>query len=151
MIQLKVILSQDVKGTGKKGDLVNVSDGFARNYLFPRKLAVEASAQALSEKSNRESAAAFRLAEEKAAAEAKKAKIHGKTIKIIGKAGQSGKLFGSITPKEIVEVLRTQYGLELDKKKVTLHSDIKTFGTFSCEVKLYTGIVAEVTIEVVKE
>ena len=147
---MKVILNQDVKGTGKKGDLVNVSDGYARNFLFPRKLAVEANAQALSEK-NRESAAAFRLAEEKAAAEAKKAKIHGKTIRIVGKAGQSGKLFGSITPKEIVEVLNTQYGLAIDKKKITLRSEIKTFGTFECEVKLYTGIVANVNIEVVKE
>ena len=137
---MKVILNQDVKGTGKKGDLVNVSDGYARNFLFPRKLAVEANAQALSEKNNRESAAAFRLAEEKAAAEAKKAKIHGKT-----------KLFGSITPKEIVEVLNSQYGIDTDKKKISLRSEIKTFGTFECEVKLYTGIVANVNIEVVKE
>ena len=114
-------------------------------------MAVEANAQALSEKNNRESAAAFRLAEEKAAAEAKKAKIHGKTIKIVGKAGQSGKLFGSITPKEIVEVLNSQYGIDTDKKKISLRSEIKTFGTFECEVKLYTGIVANVNIEVVKE
>ena len=148
---MKVILNQDVKGTGKKGDLVNVSDGYARNFLFPRKLAVEANAQALSEKNNRESSAAFKLAEEKAAAEAKKAKIHGKTVKILGKAGQSGKLFGSITPKEIVEVLNAQYGLESDKKEITRKSDIKTFGTFECEVKLYTGIVANINIEVVKE
>lgn len=148
---MKVILSQDVKGTGKKGELVNVSDGYARNFLFPRKLAVEANAQALNDKNNKESAAAFRVAEEKAAAEAKKAKIHGKTVKIIGKAGQSGKLFGSITPKEIVEELKTQYGIEVDKKKITLRSEIKTFGTFECEVKFYPGIVAEMNIEVVKE
>ena len=105
----------------------------------------------MSEKNNRESAAAFRLAEEKAAAEAKKAKIDGKTVKIIGKAGQSGKLFGSITPKEIAEVLKTQYGLDIDKKKITLKSDIKTFGTFECEVRLYTGISASVTIDVASE
>lgn len=148
---MKVILNQDVKGTGKKGDLVNVSDGYARNFLFPRKLAVEANAQAMNEKNSKESAAAFRLAEEKAAAEAKKAKIHGKTLKIVGKAGQSGKLFGSITPKEIVEVLKNQYGLDIDKKKISLKSEIKTFGTFECDVKLYTGIVAEMNIEVIKE
>ena len=148
---MKVILNQDVKGTGKKGDLVNVSDGYARNFLFPRKLAVEANAQAMNEKNSKESAAAFRLAEEKAAAEAKKAKIHGKTLKIVGKAGQSGKLFGSITPKEIVEVLKNQYGLDIDKKQISLKSEIKTFGTFECDVKLYTGIVAEMNIEVVKE
>lgn len=148
---MKVILNQDVKGTGKKGDLVNVSDGYARNFLFPRKLAVEASAQAMNEKNNKESAAAFRLAEEIAAAEAKKAQLEGKTLRIVGKAGQSGKLFGSITPKEIVEVIKNQYGLTIDKKKITLKSEIKTFGTFSCEVKLYTGITAEMTIEVVSE
>ena len=148
---MKVILNQDVKGTGKKGDLVNVSDGYARNFLFPRKLAVEANAQAMSEKNNRESAAAFRKEKKKAAAEAKKAKIDGKTVKIIGKAGQSGKLFGSITPKEIAEVLKTQYGLDIDKKKITLKSDIKTFGTFECEVRLYTGISASVTIDVASE
>lgn len=148
---MKVILNQDVKGQGKKGDLVNVSDGYARNFLFPRNLAVEANAQAMSEKANKDSAAAFRLAEEKAAAEAKKAKIDGKTLKIVGKAGQNGKLFGSITPKEIVEVLKTQYGLEVDKKKISLRSEIKTFGTFECDVKLYTGIVANMNIEVVSE
>lgn len=148
---MKVILKQDVKGQGKKGDLVNVSDGYARNFLFPRNLAVEANAQAMSDKANKDSAAAFRLAEEKAAAEAKKAKIDGKTLKIVGKAGQSGKLFGSITPKEVVEELKSQYGLEIDKKKVTLRSEIKTFGTFECEVKLYTGIVASMNIEVVSE
>lgn len=148
---MKVILNQDVKGQGKKGDLVNVSDGYARNFLFPRNLAVEANAQAMSEKANKDSAAAFRLAEEKAAAEAKKAKIDGKTLKIVGKAGQNGKLFGSITPKEIVEVLKTQYGLEVDKKKIALRSEIKTFGTFECDVKLYTGIVANMNIEVVSE
>ena len=148
---MKVVLLKDVKNIGKRDEILNVSDGYARNFLFPRKLAIEANAQALSEKNNRESSAAFRLAEEKAAAEAKKAKIHGKTIKIVGKAGQSGKLFGSITPKEIVEVLNSQYGLDVDKKKITLRSEIKTFGTFECEVKLYTGIVANVNIEVVKE
>lgn len=148
---MKVILNQDVKGTGKKGDLINVSDGYARNFLFPRKLAVEANAQAINDKNNRESAAAFRIAEEKAAAEDKKAKIDGKTLKIVGKAGKSGKLFGSITPKEVAENLKSQYSIEVDKKKITLHSEIKAFGTFECEVKLYTGISAKMNIEVVSE
>lgn len=148
---MKVILNQDVKGTGKKGELVNVSDGYARNFLFPRKLAVEANAQAMNDKTNKESAAAFRVAEEKAAAEEKKAKIDGKTLNIVGKAGQSGKLFGSITAKEVAEALKKQFGIEVDKKKITLHSEIKTFGTFECEVKFYTGISAKMNIEVVKE
>lgn len=148
---MKVILNQDVKGTGKKGDLVNVSDGYARNFLFPRKLAVEANAQSINDKNNRESAAAFRIAEEKAAAEEKKSKIDGKTLKFVGKAGKSGKLFGSVTPKEISETLKSQYAIDVDKKKITLHSEIKTFGTFECEVKLYTGISAKMNIEVVSE
>lgn len=148
---MKVILNQDVKGTGKKGDLVNVSDGYARNFLFPRKLAVEANARTINDKNNRESAAAFRIAEEKAAAEEKKSRIDGKTLKIVGKAGKSGKLFGSITPREVAENLKSQYALEVDKKKITLHSEIKSFGTFECEVKLYTGISAKINIEVVSE
>ncbi len=148
---MKVILNQDVKGTGKKGELVNVSDGYARNFLFPRKLAVEANAQAMNDKNNKESAAAFRVAEEKAAAEQKKAKIDGKTLKVVGKAGKSGKLFGSITAKEVAEALKGEFGIEVDKKKITLHSEIKAFGTFECEVKFYTGISAKLNIEVVSE
>lgn len=148
---MKVILNQDVKGTGKKGELVNVSDGYARNFLFPRKLAVEANAQAMNDKNNKESAAAFRVAEEKAAAEAKKSKIDGKTLKIAGKAGKSGKLFGSITAKEVAESLKAQFAIEVEKKKITLNSEIKAFGTFECEVKLYTGISAKLNIEVVSE
>lgn len=147
---MKVILQQDVKGQGKKGELVNVSDGYARNFLFPRGLAVEANAQAMSEKANKDSAAAFRLAEEKAAAEAKKAAIDGKTLTIVGKAGQSGKLFGSVTPKEVVEALKNQFGMEIDKKKISLHSEIKTFGTFECDVKFYTSIVASMNIDVIR-
>ncbi len=148
---MKVILNENVKGTGKKGDLVNVSDGYARNFLFPRNLAVEANAKAMSEKKNKESSEAYRVAEEKAAAEQKKAKINGKTLSIVGKAGQSGKLFGSITPKEVAAAIKDQFGIDIDKKKITLKSEIKSFGTFECELKLYHDVSAKVNIEVVQE
>ena len=128
---MKVVLLADVQGRGKKGELVNVSDGYARNYLFPHKLAKEANAQAMSELT-------------KEAVE----KINGKTLKLYAKAGQGGRLFGSVTAKEISEELKKSYGLQVDKRKIDLSSDIKSFGTFECEVKFYTGISAKIFVMV---
>ena len=143
-IAMKVILLQDVKGSGKKGELVTVSDGYARNFLFPRKLAKEANAQAMNELKNREESIRFHIeAEKKSAAEAAE-KIEGKTVKIFAKAGQGGKIFGSVTAKEIAEELKKAYGVEIDKRKIVLSGDIKAFGTYECEVKLYTGISAKI-------
>lgn len=144
---MKVVLQQDVKGTGKKGDVVNVSDGYARNFLFPRKLAVEANASALNDIANRERAAAHRIEQEKKAAEALRAKLNGTTIKIMAKAGQNGRLFGSITSKEVAEEISRICETAIDKRKITM-SDIKSFGTYECEIKLYTGISAKVYIMV---
>ena len=96
---MKVVLKQDVKGLGKKGELVSVSDGYARNFLFPRNLASEANAQAMSELKNKEQAEKYRIETETAAAKADAAKIEGKTVKVVAKAGQNGKLFGSVTAK----------------------------------------------------
>lgn len=143
---MKVILLQDVKGTGKKDDIVNVSDGYGRNYLLPRKLAIEASAQAMNDIGNRERAKEHRLSEEKKAAEAVAKKLSGTTVKIFAKAGFSGKLFGSITSKEVAETISKQAGTEIDKRKVAIASDIKTFGTYECEVKLYAGISAKLYV-----
>lgn len=106
---MKVILLQDVKGSGKKGELVNVSDGYARNFLFPKKLAREANAQAMNELKNAEAAKEHHAAVELANAKEAAAKIEGKTVKVVGKAGQGGKLFGSVTAKEIAEELKKQY------------------------------------------
>lgn len=143
---MKVILQQDVKGTGKKGEIVTVSDGYARNFLFPRKIAIEASAAALNEVASKEKAEKHRLDMEKKAAQEFADKLSGSTVKVTAKAGQNGKLFGSITAKEIAEALSKKYSVDIDKRKVTIDSDIKQFGTYEAEVKVYTGISAKIYV-----
>lgn len=144
---MKVILMADVKGHGKKGELCNVSDGYARNFLFPKKLAIEADASAMNELRTKQSADAHHKAEEKAAAQAVYDKINGKTVTIKAKAGASGKLFGAVTSKEVAAEISRLYDVAIDKKKVSM-SDIKSFGEFTAEVKLYNGITASVTVAV---
>lgn len=142
---MKVVLTQDVKGLGKKGELVSTSDGYARNYLFPRKLAMEANAQAMSELKNREAAEKHRIETEKAAANELASKLNGKTVKLSAKAGANGKLFGSVTAKDIAEKIGLDFGFELEKRKVIVQ-DIKAFGTYPVEVKLYNGISASLYV-----
>lgn len=144
---MKVVLKQDVKGLGKKGELVNASDGYARNFLFPKNLAVEANAQNMSELKNREQAEKYRIATETAAAKANADKMSGKTIKLTAKAGANGKLFGSVTSKELAEKINDEFGVKVDKKKISC-DDIKQFGTYEFEVKLYTGISAKLFVMV---
>ena len=139
---MKVILTQDVKNLGKKGEMVNTSDGYARNFLFPRKLAVEANAQAMTELKNREASQNHKIEVEKAAANEAASKINGKTVKITAKAGQNGKLFGSVTAKEIAETVKKQFSIDVDKRKISV-DDIKTFGTFPAQAKFYQGITAD--------
>ena len=141
---MKVVLLADVKGSGKKGELVNVSDGYARNFLFPKKLAKEANAQALNELKNAEESKAFKIKQETEAAQASADKINGTSVSILAKAGQGGKLFGSVTAKEIAEAIKKQYGVDVDKRKIDTKGDMKAFGTYECEVKLYSGITATV-------
>ena len=141
---MKVVLLADVKGSGKKGELVNVSDGYARNFLFPKKLAKEANAQALNELKNAEESKAFKIKQETEAAQASADKINGKSVSILAKAGQGGKLFGSVTAKEIAEAIKKQYGVDVDKRKSDTKGDMKAVGTYECEVKLYSGITATV-------
>lgn len=147
---MKVVLLTDVKGSGKKGELVNVSDGYARNFLFPRKLAKEANAQAMNELKNAQAAAEHKIQVEKDNANSAKEKLDGKSVKIIAKAGQGGKLFGSVTSKEIAEAIKAQYQVEIDKRRIEA-SDIKAFGMFECEIKLYTGISAKIYVVVGEE
>lgn len=144
---MKVVLIQDVKGLGKKGELVNTSDGYARNFLFPRKLAMEANAQAMSELKNREAAEKHRIDTEIAAAKANAAKLEGKTVKLTAKGGAGGKLFGSVTSKDVAALIAKEYGIVLDKRKVVVE-DIKAFGTYPVEVKLYNGISASMYVSV---
>lgn len=144
---MKVILLQDVKGHGKKGELCNVSDGYARNFLFPKKLAVEADNTAMNELKNREAAAAHHKKEEIAAAQDTAKKLEGKTVIISAKAGSNGKLFGSVTSKEIAAEIAKSLGIQIDRKKMNA-PDIKNFGEFTAEIKLYQGISAKITVKV---
>ena len=144
---MKVILLADVKGHGKKGELCNVSDGYARNFLFPKKLAIEADNAALNELKNREEAAAHHKQEEINAAKELAAKLEGKTVTIKAKAGNNGKLFGSVTSKEIAAEIKKSIGVEIDRKKMSV-ADIKNFGEYTAEIKLYVGITAKITVKV---
>ncbi len=144
---MKVVLLQDVKGHGKKGELCNVSDGYARNFLFPKKLAVEADNAALNELKNREQAAAHHKQEEINAAKATAQALNGKEVVIKAKAGSNGKLFGSVTSKEIAAEIKNKLGIEIDKKKMSV-ADIKNFGEYTAEIKLYQGITAKINVKV---
>lgn len=147
---MKVILQQDVKNLGKKGELVNTSDGYARNYLFPRGLAIEANASAMNDFKNKENAKKFHKAEEIKAAEADAAKLNGKTVKLTAKAGANGKLFGSVTAKDISSAIKCELGIDVDKRKITV-DDIKQFGSFEAEIKIYQGITAKIYVQVTEQ
>ncbi len=146
---MKVILQADVKGQGKKGQLINVSDGYARNFLLPKGLAVEANSENLNVMKTKDAAEQHRLAVEKAAAQELAGKLSGKTVKLCAKAGANGKFFGSITSKEIAEAVSKQLSLEINKKKITV-ADIKAFGTYDAEAKIYTDISAKFFVTVVE-
>jgi large subunit ribosomal protein L9 len=145
---MKVILKKDIKGTGKVGDLVNVSDGHARNYLIPRGMAIEADAKALNELKNAKASEAHKQEMHKQEAQAVCDKIEGQIISLHAKAGQGGRLFGSVTAKEIAEELKAKYGVAVDKKKITLDADIKAFGTYEAQVKLHPQITAKFRVQV---
>ncbi|MDF2567990.1 MAG: hypothetical protein K0R90_1446 [Oscillospiraceae bacterium] len=147
---MQVILKEDVKGSGKKGDLVNVSDGYAKNFLFKKGLAVEATAKNLNEKKNKDEAAAHRIEMELKSAQETAQKLEGKAIKLTAKAGSNGKLFGSVTSKEIAASLLEEYGLDIDKRKISLSSDIKAYGTYEFDVKLHTKVTAKMKAMIVE-
>ena len=147
---MKVILQQDVKGQGKKGQLIEASDGYARNFLLPRKLAVEATADNLNTMKLQEKAKKAKEAAEKAEAEALAAKLKEVTVRITAKAGNGGRLFGSITTKEIAEELKKQFDIDLPKAKLVLDEPIKAFGGYELKAKLgyeVTGAVKVVVVE----
>ena len=144
---MKVILLADVKSKGKKGDLINVSDGYARNFLFPKNLATEADSAALSEMKSRQAAAEHHKEEEIAAAKSLADKLNGKSVTLKAKAGASGRLFGSITSKEIADEINRVFEVNIDKKKLSV-ADIKNFGDYTAEIKLYKGISAKVNVKV---
>ena len=145
---MKVILQQDVKGQGKKGQLVDVSDGYARNFLLPRKLAIEANADNVNTMKLHEKAKAAKEAAEKAEAEAIAEKLQGCSVKISAKAGTGGRLFGAVTSKEVAEALKKQHGIDINKSKIVQDEAIKTFGTFQLKCKLGYEVVGTINVVV---
>ena len=148
---MKVILQQDVKGHGKKGQMVEVSDGYGRNYLLPRKLAVEATAENVNTMKMQDKAKAARLAEEKAQALAAAEQLKGVQVKIKARAGQGGKLFGSITSKEISEELKKQFDMDVSKSKIVLSEPIKSFGAFSVKCRLGSEVSGVINLLVIED
>ena len=145
---MKVILLEDVKGTGKKGEVREVKDGYARNCLIAKKLAVEATPQNMNLLEGQKASAQHKIDVETANAKDIAAKLEGKTVKIQAKGGAGGRLFGSITGKDIAAQLKKQLNCDVDKRKLVPESEIKTFGSFSVEAKLYSGVSAKFTVMV---
>ena len=141
---MKVILTQDVKSQGKKGDLINVSDGYARNFLLPRGLAKEATKQNLAELEGKNESVAYRKNQEELRAHGISERLKEITVNISAKAGAGGKLFGSVTSKDVAEALKSQYNIDIDKRKIELaDGGIKTLGVTSVKVNLYPKIKGE--------
>lgn len=145
---MKVILLQDIKGVGKKDQIINANDGYARNYLFPKKLAVEANAGNLGNLKAKQESNQYRKDVQKEEAIKLAEKIKNINLTITVKAGESGKIFGGVTAKEIAENLNNQYKIDIDKKKIILPETIKVLGTFTVDIKLYEGIIGKLKVEV---
>ena len=145
---MKVILLQDVKGKGKKGQMLEVSDGYARNYMLPRKIAIEATADAVNTMRMNDKATQERIAKEKAEALEVSKKLRELTVVVTAKGGGSGRLFGSITNAEVAEALEKKTGIKLDKRKIVLNETIKTVGTYTATCKLCYEITAPLTVKI---
>ena len=148
---MKVILQQDVKGQGKKGQMVNVSDGYARNFLFPKKLAVEATADNVNTMKLQEKARLTKLAEEKAQAQAIAEQLKELTVRVVAKGGNGGRLFGAVTTKEVSDALKAQHNIEINKAKLVLDDPIKSFGGYELKAKLGHDVTGTVKVIVVEE
>lgn len=148
---MKVILKADIKGVGKKDQIINASDGYARNFLFPKNLAVEANAENMSKLKAKQDSNAFKKSQEKEEAEKVADKLKKILVKIKVKSGANGKIFGGVSSKEIAENLERQYQIKVDKKKIDLKDTIKTLGTFDVEIKLFEGVIGKVKIDVISE
>ena len=146
---MKVILFSDIKGVGKKDQVIEASDGYARNYLFPKKLALEANTENMSKLKSRQNSNQFRKDTEKKQAEEIAKKLKGIMLKIKVRAGENGKIFGGVTSKEISDGLKRDYNIDIDKKKILLNETIKTIGTFTIDIKLYEGVIGKLKIDVI--
>ena len=145
---MKVIFLQDVKGSGKKGEVKTVADGYARNMLLPKGYAVEATAKNINLLEGQKASAQHKIDLEIAAAKEAAAKVKGKKVKISAKAGSNGKLFGSVTAGNVADALNVQFGVKVDKKKIALSTDIKNFGSYTAVIKFYNGITETIDIDV---
>lgn len=148
MVQVKVILKTDIKGVGKKDEIINASDGYARNFLFPKKLAVEANNENISKWKAKQQSAQYQKQQEKEEAMKIADKLSKISIRIQVKAGENGKIFGGVSSKEISELLEKQYQIRVDKKKIDLKEPIKTLGIRTVEIKLFEGIIGKVKVDI---
>ena len=147
---MKVILMQDVKGKGKKGQMIEVSDGYARNFMLPRKIAVEATADAVNTMKMNDKAAAEKAAKERAEALEISKKLRDMTLTVTAKGGGAGRLFGSVTNQEIADALKANAGIALDKRKIVISDTIKSVGTYTVQCKLGYEITAPLTVKIVE-
>lgn len=147
---MKVILLTDIKGKGKKDQVLDVADGYAKNYLIAKKLAVAADAQNINELKNREASKQYKYDQEKAAAMELATKLKDITVILKRKAGVDSKLYGAVTSKEIVQQLKQDFAIEVDKKKLSLDMPIKTFGAYSIKVKLFNNISATLSVQIIE-
>jgi large subunit ribosomal protein L9 len=147
---MKVILVKDVKGSGKAGDTLNVAEGYARNFLLKNGLAVEASAKNLNELAGKKASEQHKLDVEKAENEKIAAALEGKTVTITAKAGQGGKLFGAVKTSAVAEAIAKQHSIKIDKKKIVMNSEIKSFGDFEATIKMSQGVSCKLTVRVVE-
>ncbi len=148
---MKVILKSDIKGVGKKDEIINANDGYARNFLFPKDLAVEANSENLAKLKAKKDGESYHRAQELEFARKQAEKIQKLTLTLNVKAGENGKIFGGITAKEIAESLKKQYDIDVDKKKIEVKETIKTLGRFNVEIKLFEGVIAKLTLNIIPE
>lgn len=148
---MKVILLENIKNVGKKDEVINASDGYARNFLFPKKLAVEANAENMSKLKSREDSSKYKKNQEKKQAEEIAQKLKGIMLKIKVKSGENGKIFGGVTTKEISDELKKQYEINVDKKKILLAENIKNLGTTIVDIKLYEGVIGKLKVDVISK
>ncbi len=148
---MKVILKTDIKGVGKKDQIINASDGYARNFLFPKNLAVEANAENMSKLKAKQDSNAFKKSQEREEAEKIADKLSKIQLRIKVKSGANGKIFGGVSSKEIAENLEKQYQIKVDKKKIDLKETIKTLGMITVDIKLFEGVIGKVKVDIISE
>ena len=148
---MKVILTQDIKGVGKKDEIINANDGYARNYLFPKKLAVEANNTNMSKLKAKQESKQFKKDTEKKEAEEIAKKLKGIMLKVKVRAGENGKIFGGVTSKEISEGLKKDYNIIVDKKKIILADTVKNLGMITVDIKLYEGVIGKLKVDIISE